>query len=137
MPRVSITAALAAILLDRASKRWIQARPERNVALGSIVRIHCVVNRNRIYQQTGTRIALAALWLVALASAAVLYLHGLFFQGSLGLPGLALAFAGSASNLFDILRSRSIVDFIDLGWWPAFNVADIAIVAGLAAALYP
>jgi len=64
-------------------------------------------------------------------------LHGLYFQGSLGLPGLALAFGGSASNLADILRRRSIVDFIDLGWWPAFNVADIAIVAGLAAALYP
>ncbi len=129
--------ALAVILLDQASKRWIHALPERNIALGSIVRIHCVVNRNRIYQQAGTRIALAALWLVALVSAAVLYLHGLYFQGSLGLPGLALAFAGSASNLADILRHRSIVDFIDLGWWPAFNVADIAIVAGLAAALYP
>ncbi|HTM23649.1 MAG TPA: signal peptidase II [Vicinamibacterales bacterium] len=129
--------ALAVIVLDQATKRWIHAQPERDVALGSIVRIHCVVNRNRIYQQAGTRLALAALWLVALASAAVLYLHGLYFQGSLGLPGLALAFGGSASNLADILRRRSIVDFIDLGWWPAFNVADIAIVAGLAAALYP
>jgi signal peptidase II len=129
--------ALAVILLDQASKRWIHTQPERDVALGSIVRIHRVVNRNRMYQQAGTRIALAALWLVALASAAVLYLHGLYFQGSLGLPGLALAFAGSASNLADILRRRSIVDFIDLGWWPTFNVADIAIVAGLAAALYP
>lgn len=129
--------ALAVIVLDQASKRWIVAAPERAVALGPLLRIHCVVNRNRIYQQAGTRIALAVLWLVALMSAAVLYLHGLYFQGSLGLPGLALAFGGSASNLADILRRRSIVDFIDLGWWPAFNVADIAIVAGLAAALYP
>jgi signal peptidase II len=23
------------------------------------------------------------------------------------------------------------VDFIDLGWWPVFNVADIAIVSGV------
>ena len=129
--------ALAVILLDQASKRWIQAVPGRTVDLGPVLRIHCVVNRNRIYQQAGARLALAALWLVALMSAAVLYLRGLYFQGSLGLPGLALAFAGSASNLADILRRRSIVDFIDLGWWPAFNVADIAIVAGLAAALYP
>jgi signal peptidase II len=129
--------ALAVILLDRTSKRWIHALPERNLALGSIVRIHCVVNRHRTYQQAGSRIALAALWPVALASAAVLYLHGLYFRSPLGLPGLAMAFAGSASNLADILRRRAIVDFIDLGWWPAFNVADIAIVAGLAAALYP
>ena len=131
-----IIQALAVILLDQASKRWIQALPERNVALGSIARIHCVVNRNRIYQQAGTRIAMAALWPVALGAAATLYWHGLYFQGSMGLPGLALAFAGSASNLADILRSRCIVDFIDLGWWPVFNIADIAIVVGLAAALF-
>ena len=129
--------AFAVIFLDQASKRWIQALPERNVAVGSIARIHCVVNRNRIYQQAGTRMAMAMLWPVALGSATILYSSGIYFQGPLGLPGLALAFAGSASNLVDILRSRCIVDFIDLGWWPVFNVADIAIVVGLAAALYP
>jgi signal peptidase II len=132
-----IMQALAVILLDQASKRWIQALPQRNVALGSIARIHGVVNRNWMYQHAGTRMALAALWSVALGSAAILYLDGLCFQGSLGLPGLTLAFAGSASNLADILRSRCIVDFIDLGWWPVFNLADIAIVVGLAAAFCP
>jgi signal peptidase II len=126
MPRIIIMQALAVILLDQASKLWVQALPGRQFALGSVVRIHCVVNRNRIYQQAGSRIALAALWSVALVSAGVLYANNLYFHGSLALPGLALAFAGSASNLADILRSRSIVDFIDLGWWPVFNVADIA-----------
>jgi len=24
-----------------------------------------------------------------------------------------------------------VVDFFDLGWWPVFNVADLAIVAGV------
>jgi signal peptidase II len=129
--------ALAVVLLDQASKRWIEALPERSVALGSVARIHCVVNRNPQYQQGGTRAALAALWAVALCSAVISYSHGLYFQGPLGLPGLALAFGGSASNLADILRTRAIVDFIDLGWWPVFNVADIAIIMGLAAALYP
>ena len=129
--------ALAVTLLDQASKRWIQALPARTVALGSVARIHCVVNRNRIYQQAGTRIALAALWVVALGSAAVLYRQGLYFQGPLAPAGLALAFAGSASNLVDILRRRCVVDFIDLGWWPVFNLADIAIVVGLAAAFIP
>ena len=132
-----VMAALGVILLDQASKRWIRALPEREFAVGSMLRIHCVVNRNRTYQQAGTRIALATLWPVALVCAAILYLADLHFQGPLGLAGLALAFAGSVSNLADILRSRSIVDLIDLGWWPAFNVADIAIVVGLAAAFYP
>jgi signal peptidase II len=137
MPQVIIMQALAVILLDQACKRWMQALPDRDFALGPVVRIHCVVNRNRIYQHARTRIALTALWSVALVSAAVLYAHNLYFHGPLALPGLALAFAGSASNLVDILRSHSIVDFIDLGWWPVFNVADIAIVTGLAAAFLP
>jgi len=49
--------------------------------------------------------------------------------------GLGLALGGSASNLFDILRDRHVIDFIDLGWWPVFNVADIAIVVGLVMAI--
>ena len=129
--------ALAVILLDQGSKRWLLARPERQFVLGSMLRIHCVLNRSQMYQEPGSRIALGALWPVALVCSAVLYEAGLYFQGPFGLVGLAVAFAGSASNLADIVRSRSIVDFIDLGWWPVFNIADIAIVVGLAVALYP
>jgi lipoprotein signal peptidase len=29
-----------------------------------------------------------------------------------------------------------VVDFIDLGWWPVFNLADIGIVGGLIAAFW-
>jgi signal peptidase II len=129
--------ALAVILLDQGSKRWLYARREQQFVLGSLLTIRCVVNRNRMYQQSRSRIALAALWPVALVCATALYAGGLYFQGPFGLPGLAVAFAGSASNLADIVWSRSIVDFIDLGWWPVFNIADIAIVGGLAVALYP
>jgi signal peptidase II len=36
---------------------------------------------------------------------------------------------GAASNLFDILRYRSVINYIDLGWWPVFNLTDIAMLA--------
>jgi len=49
--------------------------------------------------------------------------------------GLGMALGGAAGNLRDILRHRYIVDFIDLGWWPVFNLADVAIVGGLILAL--
>lgn len=51
--------------------------------------------------------------------------------------GVGAALGGAAGNLSDVLRRRAIVDFIDLGWWPVFNVADIGIVAGLVAAFLP
>jgi signal peptidase II len=44
--------------------------------------------------------------------------------------GLALALGGAAGNLVDRLRYGAVIDFIALGWWPVFNFADVAIVAG-------
>ena len=39
---------------------------------------------------------------------------------------------GSISNLVDRVRLHHVTDFIDLNWWPAFNLADSFIVVGVA-----
>ena len=45
---------------------------------------------------------------------------------------LALQFGGAlGNNLFDRLRLGYVVDFLDFQVWPVFNVADMAIVAGI------
>lgn len=48
---------------------------------------------------------------------------------------LALVIGGAIGNLIDRLRFGYVVDFIDVhyaGWhWPAFNLADSAIVVGV------
>jgi signal peptidase II len=54
---------------------------------------------------------------------------------------LGLLIGGSASNLLDRIRLGHVTDFIDLRFWPAFNLADSFIVLGvfvlLAALLFP
>ena len=54
---------------------------------------------------------------------------------------LGLLIGGSASNLIDRVRLGHVTDFIDLEFWPAFNLADTFIVLGvlilLAALLLP
>lgn len=45
--------------------------------------------------------------------------------------GLAVMLGGAAGNLFDRLQTGYVVDFIDLRFWPVFNFADVAIVAGV------
>jgi signal peptidase II len=54
---------------------------------------------------------------------------------------LGLLIGGSASNLVDRVRLGHVTDFLDLGFWPAFNLADSFIVLGvlilLAALLLP
>jgi signal peptidase II len=80
---------------------------------------------------------LVLVWLAALGSAMILHRSGALFQSHAALFGLGSAFGGAAGNLLDILRSRSVVDFIDLGWWPVFNLADAAILGGLVVAFWP
>ena len=41
-----------------------------------------------------------------------------------------LIMAGAIGNLLYRLRLNYVVDFFDLGWWPVFNIADMAIVCG-------
>lgn len=46
--------------------------------------------------------------------------------------GLALLLGGTLGNLYDRIFQGYVIDFIDLSFWPTFNVADIAINIGVA-----
>ena len=45
---------------------------------------------------------------------------------------LGLVLGGTVGNLIDRLRLGYVTDFIDFGYWPAFNVADSSISVGVA-----
>jgi signal peptidase II len=51
-------------------------------------------------------------------------------------PGLWIAVGlltgGALGNLADRVRIKAVIDFLDPPIWPAFNVADVAIVVGVA-----
>jgi signal peptidase II len=84
-----------------------------------------------------------AFGLFSSATAAVIVLTGvavtamlLFFARS-GLRhpvlpvALGLVIGGSLSNLLDRVRLGYVTDFLDLRYWPAFNLADSFIVIGV------
>ena len=45
---------------------------------------------------------------------------------------VGLQLGGALGNLIDRVRLGEVVDFIDVGWWPVFNLADSSIVVGIA-----
>lgn len=47
------------------------------------------------------------------------------------LAAVGLVLGGSLGNLLDRLRLGYVVDFVAIGIWPKFNIADSAIVIGL------
>ncbi len=50
----------------------------------------------------------------------------------LSMIALGAIAGGAMGNLIDRVRFGAVTDFIDIGAWPTFNVADICIVTGVA-----
>ena len=46
---------------------------------------------------------------------------------------VGLIVGGAVGNLIDRVKDGFVVDFISVGWWPAFNIADSAISIGMTA----
>ena len=44
---------------------------------------------------------------------------------------MGLLLGGALGNIVDRLRLGYVVDFIAVGWWPVFNIADSAITVGV------
>ena len=49
---------------------------------------------------------------------------------------LGLQIGGAVGNLWDRIRLGHVTDFVDVGAWPVFNVADASIITGLVILAY-
>ena len=77
-----------------------------------------------------------------LATGAILILATAYFypllkksDGCLQFGAMAIL-SGAVANLIDRVQTGYVVDFFDFRIWPVFNVADIAIVAGMGFMIY-
>ena len=73
---------------------------------------------------------------IVLTALAVLWMLVFFARSGQRHPILPVALGfvlgGSLSNLLDRIRLGHVTDFLDLSYWPAFNLADTFIVLGVA-----
>lgn len=49
---------------------------------------------------------------------------------------IGLILGGAMGNLSDRILRSYVVDFVDIGFWPIFNIADLSIVLGVAILSY-
>jgi signal peptidase II len=124
------------VALDQATKEWaLSALADGPIDLVGSLRFNLSFN-------SGTAFSFGRGWggvisLAGLAVVAVLLQGVLRWPGRLPVLASGLVAGGAAGNLLDrflrdgegILGGR-VVDFIDVQWWPIFNVADIAICTG-------
>ncbi len=134
--------ALLVLTLDQLTKAWVVASlPEGGwwspiPGLWRVFRIVHTTNSGAafgIFPQQGSFFILIA---VIVVLAIVFYQHRLPINGWLIRLTLGLQLGGATGNLIDRLHYGSVIDFIDIGFWPIFNLADLSIVVGVAVLAY-
>jgi signal peptidase II len=130
--------ALLVVVADQLSKMWIRS----NLVVGQSLPETGFFRLTHI-QNTGAAFGLFqghsfALTIVALVGIVVLLVYALLIyrrfpilDNLLGKSALGLVLGGTVGNLIDRLHLGYVTDFIDVGFWPAFNIADSAIVVGV------
>lgn len=61
----------------------------------------------------------------------ILSFYSDFLGGGAGALSVPFIFSGAISNMIDRISRGTVTDFIDLGFWPVFNLADSLIVIGV------
>jgi signal peptidase II len=121
------------VLADQGAKAAIQSAlvPGERVAVFPGLHLTDVHNKGIAFGLAGGGGAgLIVLTLAALALIIAIFARNAARAG-LWVP-VGLLAGGAFGNLADRVRIDSVTDFIDLPLWPAFNLADVAIVLGVA-----
>jgi signal peptidase II len=127
------------VVADQITKRLAEGRlrDQRSFPIvDDILRLTYVENRGAAFgvlQDQTTFFVLVGILVIGVIAASYRYLPR---SGFLLHLALGLQLGGAIGNLIDRVRQGYVVDFVDFGyranWWPVFNVADSAIVVGVA-----
>ena len=126
--------ALAILFLDQAVKYLVQSIlfPLKSVTIiKGFLSISYVRNFGAAFGMfPGQRIMLLIVSIVVCA--VVLYFHSkMRHDDGLLHSSMALIFGGSMGNLIDRIFRPYVIDYIDFRFWPAFNIADMAVNIGI------
>jgi len=133
-PLLFFASALFILALDQASKEMVRTFMDRGESWpeGWSVRLHYVTNTGAAFgilkDQTGFLIITTFIGLAAI----YLYYRYSPFDHLVAPVAMGMMLGGAIGNLVDRLRLGKVTDFVDFPLWPSFNVADSAIVIGIA-----
>jgi signal peptidase II len=128
---LAVAAAVVTIALDQLTKAWAVAALDDGDTIDLIwtLRFNLTYNDGAAFSFGGGNGGVLSL--VGLVVVTVVYRSVLRWPGKLPAIALGCMLGGALGNLIDrVFRDGAVVDFIDLQWWPLFNVADIGITCG-------
>jgi signal peptidase II len=127
----------AVVVLDQMTKAWVRASvaPHEKINVFFLLDITRVKNTGVAFGAlSGSGALVFVAVLIAMAGLLAYFATHIRNRG-LWLP-VGMVFGGALGNLADRVRIDGVTDFIDPVLWPAFNVADMAIVIGVLGVLY-
>ena len=123
----------AVYVLDQLTKHWVESSlcPNRSIPSDGPFQLTCSFNTGTAFGLfPGQTFVLVLASIVGLGVLLFVYRHhpvpGLLLRISLGLQ-----LGGAIGNLTDRLRFGQVTDFVHIGSWPVFNLADASIVVGV------
>lgn len=122
----------AVVIADQLTKSWaLDNLAHRVIPLFWTLRLNLSFNSGIAFSQGSGLTTLITVVGVALVAGLLWWATRITRRG----PAIALALllGGACGNLTDRLfrdHGGAVIDFIDLQWWPIFNLADVALTAG-------
>jgi signal peptidase II len=135
-------AAVAVLALDILTKGWAVSALSDGRDIHIFWTLHFALTHNEgMAFSTGTNIG-PFIGMLAIVVIAILVATMRKQSNAMSLVATGCIVGGATGNVLDrVFRGTgfmngAVVDFIDLRWWPVFNVADIGIVCGAIAVAF-
>ncbi len=125
------------VVTDQLSKHWILNHPgEQPFFQAGILRFIIVENTGSsfgLFQDQNAVLKIVAMVgaVLIVTIASMISLRYPTLDGWTTKLPLGLLLGGTLGNLIDRLTRGYVTDFIDVGFWPTFNIADSAMVVGV------
>ena len=139
---IGLGAAVAILVLDILTKGWAVSALSDGRDIHIFWTLHFALTHNEgMAFSTGTNIG-PFIGMLAILVIAILVATMRKQSNTMSLVATGCIVGGATGNVLDrVFRGTgfmngAVVDFIDLRWWPVFNVADIGIVCGAIAVAY-
>jgi signal peptidase II len=128
---------------DQLSKLWVRAHlaPGESLLITDRLSLVNIENTGGAFGLLANQTFLITIISIAALLFILLFLHYLSPATTLSIISIGLILGGAVGNLIDRLRFGSVTDFIYFRlWgnfhWPAFNIADAALIVGIFILIY-
>jgi len=134
--------ALLVVAADQLTKIWVRSYPEGQSIFEKgffrLIHVHNTGAAFGLFQDQSFTLTIVAVVGIALLLFWALFAYRRFplLTSMSSWLALGLILGGAVGNLVDRLRLGHVTDFIAVGIWPAFNIADSATVIGVIILIY-